>query len=97
MKELWGLEAQYERWLEVELAVVKTFEERGMAPGGTYKKLRETAEIDVDKILEIEEITRHDVIAFIKGITENMGDEARYFHMVPGHERGIGIDHCQTR
>ncbi|HOO33242.1 MAG TPA: adenylosuccinate lyase [Thermotogota bacterium] len=81
MKELWGLEAQYERWLEVELAVVKTFEERGMAPEGTYDKLRETAEIDVDKILEIEEVTRHDVIAFIKGITENMGDEARYFHM----------------
>lgn len=81
MKEIWDLQAQYQRWLEVELSVVKTFEETAKAPKGTADKIRQIAHIDVEKILSIEEITRHDVIAFIKGITENMGDEARYFHM----------------
>src|SRR6056297_2036744 len=81
MKEIWGLEAQYQRWLDVELSVVKTFEEINKAPKGTAEKIQQNAHIDVEKILSIEEITRHDVIAFIKGITEDMGDEARYFHM----------------
>jgi len=81
MKELWDLKAQYQRWLEVELSVVETFEETLKAPRGTAEKIRQNAHIDVEKILSIEEMTRHDVIAFIKGITENMGDEARFFHM----------------
>jgi adenylosuccinate lyase len=81
MKEIWELEAQYQRWFDVELSVVKTFEEINKAPKGTAEKIKQNARIDVDKILSIEEVTRHDVIAFIKGITEDMGDEARYFHM----------------
>ncbi len=81
IKEIWELEAQYNRWLEVEISVVKTFEETGKAPEGTAEKIRENARIDVEKILSIEEVTRHDVIAFIKAITETMGDEARFFHM----------------
>ncbi len=44
------------------------------------KKIRTQAKIDVDKILEIESVVDHDVIAFIKSITDGMGDEARYFH-----------------
>src|SRR6056297_1980309 len=81
MKEIWGLEAQYQRWLDVELSVVKTFEEINKAPKGTAELIKKNAYINVEKILSIEEVTRHDVIAFIKGITENMGDEARFFHM----------------
>src|SRR6056297_711310 len=81
MKEIWGLEAQYQRWLDVELSVVKTFEEINKAPKGTAELIKKNACINVEKILSIEEVTRHDVIAFIKGITENMGDEARFFHM----------------
>lgn len=81
MKEIWELEAQYQRWLDVELSVVRTFEEMNKAPKGTAEKIKQNALIDVEKILSIEEVTRHDVIAFIKGITEDMGDEARFFHM----------------
>ena len=80
LKSLWTLEAQYRRWLEVELAVVEAYEEIGVAPKGTADRIRERAVIDVEKFLRIEEEVRHDVIAFIKGITEKIGDEARYFH-----------------
>ncbi|AMW33517.1 adenylosuccinate lyase [Fervidobacterium changbaicum] len=80
LKSLWTLKAQYERWLEVELAVVEAYEEVGIAPRGTAEKIKDKAVIDVDDILAIEQIVDHDVIAFIKSVTKNMGDEARYFH-----------------
>jgi len=80
LKSLWTLEAQYERWLEVELAVVEAYEQVGVAPKGTVEEIRKKAVIDVDDILATEQVVDHDVIAFIKSITKNMGDEARYFH-----------------
>jgi len=80
LKSLWTLKAQYERWLEVELAVVEAYEELGVAPSGTVTKLREKLRIDVDDILNIEKVVDHDVIAFIKSVTKDVGDEARYFH-----------------
>ncbi|HOY26582.1 MAG TPA: adenylosuccinate lyase, partial [Mesotoga sp.] len=81
LKELWELKAQYERWLEVELAVVKAYEETGLAPAGMAEKIRSKARIDVEGIAEIEKVVDHDVIAFIKYVTGDMGDEARYFHL----------------
>jgi adenylosuccinate lyase len=80
MKELWSEEEKFKRWLEVELSVIEAFEEKGLAPKGTANKIRMNAKIDVKKILEIESVVDHDVIAFIKSITDEMGDEARYFH-----------------
>jgi adenylosuccinate lyase len=80
IKDIWGLKQQYERWLEVELAVIEAFEDFNQAPKGTSEKIRKKASIDVEKILEIEKVVDHDVIAFIKGVTDEMGDEARYFH-----------------
>lgn len=81
MKELWTEETQYNRWLEVEIAVVKALEKTGRAPVGTAELIKEKAVINVKRIHEIEATVDHDVIAFIKAVTENMGDEARYFHM----------------
>jgi len=80
LKSLWTLKAQYERWLEVELAVVEAYEDLGTPPIGTSRKIREKALIDVEDILKTEEVVEHDVIAFIKSITREFGDEARYFH-----------------
>ena len=80
MKELWYQKEKYKRWLEVETAVVRAMEDLGKAPKGTFEKVKSIAKIDVNSILEIEKITDHDVIAFIKSITENMGDEARFIH-----------------
>lgn len=80
MKNLWSEQAKFERWLEVELAVMEAYEEAGMIPKGYCKRARENAQIDVDEIEKIEASVDHDVIAFIKYVTSRMGDEARYFH-----------------
>jgi len=80
VKEIWGEESKYERWLEVEIAAVKAMEDFGEAPKGTAELIKKNAVVNVKRILEIESVVDHDVIAFIKCATENMGDEARYFH-----------------
>ncbi|HPO28173.1 MAG TPA: lyase family protein, partial [Petrotogaceae bacterium] len=80
LKDLWNEENQYKRWLEVEVSVVKAFEKCGQAPAGTAQQILSKAVIDVQKIHEIEAVVDHDVIAFINCATQNMGDEARYFH-----------------
>ncbi len=80
VKSIWTLEAQYERWLEVELGVVEAYEECGYFPTGTSRRMRNKIILNVKRILEYEKTTEHDVIAFIKAITENLGKESRYFH-----------------
>ncbi len=81
IREIWELEAQYERWLRVELAVIKAYEEYGLAPKGTAEQIREKAKISVEGIAEIEKVVDHDVIAFIKYVTVDIDDAARYFHL----------------
>ena len=81
IREIWELEAQYERWLRVELAVIKAYEEYGLAPEGTAEQIREKAKISVEGIAEIEKVVDHDVIAFIKYVTVDIDDAARYFHL----------------
>lgn len=81
MKELWDEKEKFKRWLEVEIAVVEAYEKLGIAPKGTSQEIKKKAVVNVDRIKEIEKVVDHDVIAFIKSITENMGEEAKYFHM----------------
>ncbi len=80
MKELWTLRAQYEKWLEVELAVVWAMEQTGDVPAGTYSSMESVAEIDVSAILKLEENLKHDLLAFIRFIEDQSGDVGRHFH-----------------
>ncbi|MDK2885643.1 MAG: adenylosuccinate lyase [Thermosipho sp. (in: thermotogales)] len=80
IKSLWTLESQYKRWLEVELAVIKAYEELNKIPKGTYEKIKRNVYFNVEEILDVEKEVEHDVIAFIKVVTSKMKDEAKYFH-----------------
>ena len=55
--------------------------ELGRVPAEAVKTIREKADIDVDRILEIEQTTRHDVIAFLTSLEEKVGPDARYIHL----------------
>jgi adenylosuccinate lyase len=81
MRELWSDRARYGRWLEVELAVCQAMEARGEVPEGTAGRLRGAIRIDPARILEIEERTRHDVIAFLTHLEEQAGEETRWLHL----------------
>lgn len=81
MKALWELESKYSHWLEVELAVCEALAEIGEVPTEAARMIRQKASFTVGRILEIEKETDHDLIAFTKACTENLGEEARYFHL----------------
>ena len=81
MGRIWTLENRYRAWLAVEVAVCEAWAELGRVPAEAVKTIREKADIDVDRILEIEQTTRHDVIAFLTSLEEKVGPDARYIHL----------------
>jgi adenylosuccinate lyase len=80
MAALWTEAARYERWLDIELALVEVFEEDGSAPSGTAALIRDGVRLDAARIEEIERTTRHDVIAFLTHIEEQVGEPSRHVH-----------------
>ncbi len=80
MKDLWSLENQYRSWLKVELAVCQAQGELGIIPAEVAAKIEAKAHIDPERIAAIEEEVRHDVIAFVTSIEEQVGEPARFFH-----------------
>ena len=80
MATLWSEEAQFQAWLEVELAACAAWSELGVIPKEDVDKLYERASFDVSRIHEIEESTRHDVVAFTRAVSETLGDEKKWVH-----------------
>ncbi|KUK94601.1 MAG: Adenylosuccinate lyase [Thermotogales bacterium 46_20] len=80
MKELWQESQKFSRWLTVEIAYLRALEEEGAIPGGTAAKVEKNAAIDLERIQEIERTVDHDVVAFIKAVSQTLGEEERFFH-----------------
>lgn len=81
MGAIWTLKNRYEAWLKVELAICEAWTETGRIPREAFGEIRSKSSIDVDRIAEIEESTRHDVIAFLTSLEEKVGPSARYIHL----------------
>jgi len=80
MKELWSEEKKYSVWLKVELSALQAQSDFGIVPEEIANEIIKKAKFDVKRILEIEEIVKHDVIAFITSVSESIGDLSQYFH-----------------
>ncbi len=81
MGAIWTQQRKYECWLEVELAVCQAMEQKGDVPGGVAKRLRKKVSINAARIATIEQVTKHDVIAFLESIAEQAGKDARFLHV----------------
>lgn len=81
MLELWSLENKFRAWLEVEMAVCEAWTEMGVIPEDAMQEIRDKADFELERILEIEEKTRHDVIAFLTAVEEKVGPAARWIHL----------------
>ena len=83
LTELWSDSHRYETWLRVELAACAEMEKAGTVPAGTAVAVRAKAagKLDPSRILEHEERTRHDVIAFLTHVEELAGEPARWLHL----------------
>ena len=80
MAALWSEKEQFQAWLEVELAVCAAWSEIGVIPKEDVRLLYDRATFDVDRIHEIEEETRHDVVAFTRAVSETLGEEKKWIH-----------------
>jgi len=80
MSSQWTQYARYKAWLDVENAVVKAWNRLGLIPDEDARKIVENASFTVERIDEIEAVTRHDLIAFTTSVSESLGEESRWFH-----------------
>lgn len=81
MKKIWELDSKFKYYLEVELAVCRAYNKRGQIPDDALKDIISKAAFSVERIDEIEKEVRHDLIAFLTNVNENIGENSRYIHM----------------
>ncbi len=80
MAELWSEKAQFDAWMDVEIAAAAAWSKLGVIPAEDVEKIRAKATFDVARIHEIEEVTRHDVVAFTRAVSESLGEERKWVH-----------------
>ncbi|WP_026826890.1 MULTISPECIES: adenylosuccinate lyase [Exiguobacterium] len=80
MANIWTDQNKFEAWLKVELYACEAWSELGIIPKEDVQVLWNKASFDVDRILEIEQETRHDVIAFTRAVSETLGEEKKWVH-----------------
>lgn len=78
--QLFTDEAKFQAYLEVEIRTLEAWSELGIIPKEDVNKIREKASFSVERILEIEQETRHDIVAFTRSISESLGDEKKWVH-----------------
>lgn len=100
MAKIWTDQNRYQIWLEIEAYAVEAFEKLGLVDKGvaaqiwsSTKKLENN--FDIDKILEIERVTKHDVIAFLTYLAEHIGENSRFVHM--GMTSSDVVDTCFSK
>ncbi|MCY9267186.1 adenylosuccinate lyase [Bacillus licheniformis] len=80
MAAIWTDENRFQAWLEVEILACEAWAELGVIPKEDVKVLREKASFDINRIFEIEQDTRHDVVAFTRAVSETLGEEKKWVH-----------------
>ena len=80
MAAIWTEHAKLQRWLDVELAVCRAWCRRGVIPADDLAQIEAKAAFSVERTLEIEKTTNHDVVAFLTNVNETIGPASRWVH-----------------
>ena len=81
IKSIWTDQNRFQKWLDVEMAACRAWNEAGAIPDDDYNNISDKAGFDVERIREIEEVTQHDVIAFVSSVAETIGESGRFVHL----------------
>jgi adenylosuccinate lyase len=81
MGRIWSEESKYATWLRVELAVCEAYARRGRIPVEALARVRAKARVDVDRILEIQRRVKHEMIALLTSLEEQLGADSRFVHI----------------
>ena len=77
---IWEEENKYKIWLNIEVAAAAGMEKINLIPKGVASLVKKKAKIRIKRIHQIEDKVKHDVIAFLTSITEQVGMKARFLH-----------------
>ncbi len=80
MRQIWSEENKYKAWLEVELLSCEAWAALDIIPSQDVLSIRKNATFSLERIYEIEQETRHDVIAFTRAVSESLGEERKWIH-----------------
>jgi adenylosuccinate lyase len=81
MGGIWEDENKFRIWLEIEILACEAQAQLGVIPAEAVDVIRAKAKFDVDRILQIENEVKHDVIAFLTNVGEHVGPESRFIHL----------------
>jgi adenylosuccinate lyase len=81
MADIWSDQNKFSIWLEIEILACEALAELGEVPAEAVKEIRKQATFNVDRILDIEETTKHDIIAFLTNVEESIGENSRFMHL----------------
>ena len=81
MGRIWGEEAKYTAWLRVELAVCEAYARRGRIPADALARIRQKPRVDIRRILEIQDRVKHEMIALLTSLEEQLGTDSRFVHI----------------
>ncbi len=85
-RELWSEANRYRVWLRVEMAALRAGQHIGEVETGPYERLEQLVREDPPdeafalRVAELEAVTRHDIVAFTRALTERYGEDARHIH-----------------
>lgn len=80
MRDIWSEESKFNAWLKVEILACEAWSTLGEIPKEDVEALWKNASFDIDRIYEIEQDTKHDVVAFTRAVSETLGEEKKWVH-----------------
>ena len=81
MGRIWSEESKYQAWLGVELAVCEAYARRGRIPRDALARIRAKARVDIARILAVQERVKHEMIALLTSLEEQLGPDSRFVHI----------------
>jgi len=80
VQDLFSEKAKFDAYLKVEIHTLEAWSTLGKIPKNDVDKIKETASFSVERIKEIEQETRHDIVAFTRCVSESLGEEKKWIH-----------------
>lgn len=80
MRDIWSEQSKFDTYLKVEILACQAWSELGEIPKEDIDTLWKNASFNIDRIYEIEQETKHDVVAFTRAVSETLGPEKKWIH-----------------
>jgi adenylosuccinate lyase len=81
MAQIWSEENKLQKMLDIEIFACEILSAKGKIPKSSLENIKKKAKFDIKRVREIEDTVKHDVIAFLTAVGENVGEDSRFIHM----------------